>query len=132
MPASKYLQRREALVCFVYGYLAECGFTPSPGTLSQVMGWPKSTCQEYLKRLRRELPLPTASSPSQYRYLKYRQEILELIRVFSDLHGYAPSLRWLAVESDLSPASVLKYLRRMREQGLLTFDEGVARSIRVR
>jgi hypothetical protein len=132
MPASKYLQRREALVCFVCSYLSECGFTPSPATLSQVMGWPISTCQEYLKRLRREILLPAASSPSQRRYLKYRQEILEHIRVFFDQHGYAPSLRWLAVESDLTPTTFGKYLRRMREQGLVDFDEGVPRSIRVK
>jgi DNA-binding IclR family transcriptional regulator len=132
MPASKYLQRREALICFVCEYLADCGFTPSAVTLSQVMGWPISTCQEYLKRLRREILLPAPSSPSQRRYLKYRQVILELIRVFSELHGYAPSLRWLAAESDLSPTTTRKYLERMRQQGLVAFDEGVPRSIRVK
>jgi hypothetical protein len=132
MPGSKYLQRRETLVCFVRAYIAESGFTPSPATLSQVLGWPASTCQEYLSRLRKEAQLPTPSSPNQRRFLMHRQHILELIREFYILHGYAPSLRWLALESDLSPTTLGKYLRLMREQGLVDFQEGIPRSIRVK
>jgi hypothetical protein len=132
MPDSKYLQRRAALVCFVRGYLLENGFTPSAATLSQALGWPASTCQEYLRRLRKEIPLPAPSSNNQRRYLVHRQHLLELIEEFYALYGYAPSLRWLAAESDLSPTTLGKYLRCMRAQGLVDFNEGVARSIRVK
>jgi len=131
MPDSKYLQRREALVCFVRAYLLESGYTPSPTILSQALGWPASTCQEYLKRLHKEIPLPSAAFSYRRRFLAHRQQILELIQEFYALHGYSPSLRWLAVESDLSPTTLSKYLRILREQGLVDFDEGVARSIRL-
>jgi hypothetical protein len=132
MPGSKYLQRRAALVFFVRAHIAENGFIPSPATLSQALGWPASTCQEYLKRLRREIPLPVPASPEQHRFLRHRQHILELILEFNTQHGYAPSLRWLASESDLSPTTVGKYLRRMRAQGLVDFEEGIPRSIRLK
>jgi len=132
MPDSKYLQRREALVCFVRAYLLECGDTPSPTTLSQALGWPASTCQDYLRRLRKEILLPSPSFSNRRRFLAHRQHILELIQEFYALHGYAPSLRWLAVESGLSPTTLGKYLRRMREQGLVDFSKGIPRSIRVK
>jgi hypothetical protein len=131
MPDSKYLQRLAALDCFIRAYLLESGFTPSPTVLSQALGWPASICQEYLKRLRKEILLPSPSFSNQRRFLAHRQHILELIQEFYALHGYAPSLRWLAMESDLSPTTLGKYLRILREQGLVDFDEGVARSIRV-
>jgi DNA-binding IclR family transcriptional regulator len=132
MPASKYLQRREALVCFVRAYLLECGDTPSPTILSQALGWPASTCQDYLTRLRKEILLPSSSFSRRRRFLAHRQHILELIQEFYALHGYAPSLRWLAVESGLSPTTLGIYLRRMREQGLVDFSQGIPRSTRVR
>lgn len=130
MPRSKFRQRRKALVGFVRAYLLECGCTPSPTLLSQALGWPASTCQAYLKRLRKEILLPPSSN--RQRFLAHRQRILELIQEFYALHGYAPSLRWLAVESDLSPTTLGKYLRILREQGLIDFDEGIPRSIRVK
>ena len=131
MPDSKYLQRREALVCFIRAYLLESGFTPSSAVLSQAFGWSVSTCQDYLKRLRKEILLPSPSFSNRRRFLAHRQHILELINEFYALHGYAPSLRWLALESDLSPTTLGKYLRILRAQGLVDFDEGVARSIRM-
>jgi DNA-binding transcriptional ArsR family regulator len=131
MPDSKYLQRREALVCFVRAYLFEYGYTPSPTILSQALGWPASTCQDYLRRLRKEILLPSSSFSNRKRFLAHRQQILELIQEFNALHGYSPSLRWLAVESGLSPTTLGKYLRILREQGLVDFDERVSRSIRL-
>jgi SOS-response transcriptional repressor LexA len=127
-----YLQRRSELVDFVRGYIEENGFTPSPTILSQALGWPRSTCQGYLKQLRKEIPLPGASSSYQSNFDKNRKHLLQLIRAFSSQHGYAPSLRWLAGESNLSPTTLHKYLRSMREAGLIDFNEGVLRSIRER
>jgi hypothetical protein len=132
MPASKYFQRRAALVCFVSAYLLECGDIPTPATLRQALGWPVSTCQNYLKRLRLENLLPSPSFPKQRIFQAHRQHLLELIQEFYALHGYAPSLRWLALESGLSPTTIGKYLRRMREQGLVEFNQGIPRSLRVK
>jgi DNA-binding IclR family transcriptional regulator len=127
-----YLQRRAELVGFVRGYIEENGYTPSPTILSQALGWPRSTCQGYLKQLRQEFILPNVSSSYQRRYYRNRKRLLELVRTFSLQHGYAPSLRWLAGESNLSPTTLSKYLRHMREEGLIDFNEGILRSIRAK
>lgn len=59
-------------------------------------------------------------------------KILAYIRLFKDSFGYSPSLRQIAHATDTSSISVISYnLDRLQEQGYISRDKDVARSIRL-
>lgn len=58
--------------------------------------------------------------------------LVNAIRLYHDVHGYGPSIRDLADITEMSSTSVVVYwLRKLRDDGLVTYDDNVARSIRV-
>jgi hypothetical protein len=132
MTPSKYPQRRLVLLSFVQPYIAEHGFTPTPTTLSRLLGWPQSACTGYLQRLRLELPLPTTRPSKPTSYLFHRQPLLDLIKTYTAQKGFPPTLRDLASETGLSPTTLSKYLRCMRAEGLVDYAPGITRSMRVK
>ena len=132
MSKSKYLERYPELVRYVQAQIAETGYTPSAHQLSQQWGWPKSTCHGYLQRLRAELTLPPARPGYLYGYLRSRQPLLKQIQDYTDLHGFAPSLRSLASATGLSPNTLRSYLHRLRQEGLVDFDSSISRSLRLK
>ena len=59
-------------------------------------------------------------------------EILCFIEFYWDEHGYAPSVRDICAALGFnSPATVAHYLRRMREQGLVEYEDRIPRTVRV-
>lgn len=132
MTKSKYLERRAALLKFINAYAAEHGVRPSAVTLSRRLGWSTSTCRGYLRRLGKELPLPPHKPPVHSRYASCRQSLLRLIQYHTKRQGFAPTQRWLAGETGLSPTTLRRYLYRLREEGWIEFVPGSARSLRVK
>jgi len=132
MSASKYTQRLPALQDFVQAYIAEHGYTPSASTLSRRLGWPQTVCQGYLERLRSEISLPPSRPAKGRAYRFHRPRLLQLIQTYASENGLAPTLRSLAGESGLSTTTLRKYLRCMQDEGLVDYEPGIPRSIRVR
>jgi SOS-response transcriptional repressor LexA len=132
MTESKYIERRQALVEFICAYAAEHGVRPSAFTLSRRLGWSSSTCRGYLRRLGKELPLPPPRLPVHSRYASCRQSLLRLIQYHTKRQGFAPSQRWLAGETGLSPTTLRRYLYRLQDEGWIEFTPGAARSLRVK
>ncbi|HEY9721607.1 MAG TPA: winged helix-turn-helix transcriptional regulator [Oscillatoriaceae cyanobacterium] len=60
-----------------------------------------------------------------------RGKMLRLIRDYHDAHGYAPSFRDLGDGVRLSPGTVTYHLQRLQLAGLVAWDEGIARSLRL-
>lgn len=59
-------------------------------------------------------------------------EILRFIESYWDKKGYAPSVRDICAALGFkSPATVAHYLRRMREQGLVEYEDRIPRTVRV-
>jgi len=131
MSISKYPQRRAILLAFVMKYIAKHSFTPSPSTLRRHLGWPQTACQGYLRRLRQELPLPPSAPSPRSRYPIHRPLLLRLIQEYTASNGFAPTLRNLAGETGLAPATLHKYLLRMQAEGLVEYRPGISRSIRI-
>lgn len=58
--------------------------------------------------------------------------IVEFVRQFHATHGYAPNFREVAIGVGLASISALNHhLLRLKEQGLVTWTPGIARSIRI-
>lgn len=64
---------------------------------------------------------------------KRQQAILEAIKDFHSVHGYSPSLREIiSLTGGTMSTSVVSYnLRRLREQGVLAFEDGQTRTVRL-
>jgi len=59
-------------------------------------------------------------------------EILRFIESYWNENGYAPSFRDICAALGFkSPATVAHYLRRMREQGLVEYEDRIPRTVRV-
>lgn len=59
-------------------------------------------------------------------------EILRFIESYWDKKGYAPSVRDICTALGFkSPATAAHYLRRMREQGLVEYEDRIPRTVRV-
>lgn len=59
-------------------------------------------------------------------------DIVRFIRSYWEKNGYAPSTRDICSGLGLSsPATVSQYLRRMREQGLVEYEDRIPRTVRV-
>ena len=59
-------------------------------------------------------------------------EILSFIESYWDENGYAPSVRDICAALGFkSPATAAHYLRRMREQGLVEYEDRIPRTVRV-
>ena len=57
-------------------------------------------------------------------------QVLGAIEWFHREHGYAPSIRDIvALEGLSSPSVVHRHLRKLREMGYITFEDGISRSI---
>lgn len=131
MSPSKYQQRREALLSFVQASIAQNGCTPSAAAVSKKFGWSPNACQGYIRQLRDEMDLPPAPPTYRGRCPLHSHLLLELIRSHTAQHGYAPSLRWLAGESGLSITALRKHLRKLQGRGLVDFEPGIPRSLRL-
>jgi SOS-response transcriptional repressor LexA len=128
---SKYAERRQALARFISEFAAAHGCCPSAAQVSRQMGWSKSSCQGYLRRLGAEQPLPAPCRRKRDRYALYLPQLLRLIQDYSAQNGFAPVTRELASETGLSPTSIRSYLRRMQQEGWIDFQPRTARSLRV-
>ena len=59
-------------------------------------------------------------------------EILRFIDSYWNEKGYAPSVRDICAALGFkSPATVAHYLRRMREQGFVEYEDRIPRTVRV-
>ena len=59
-------------------------------------------------------------------------EILRFIDSYWNEKGYAPAVRDICAALGFkSPATVSQYLRRMREQGLVEYEDRIPRTVRV-
>lgn len=55
--------------------------------------------------------------------------VLAAVEAFWAQHGYSPSLQDVAKAVPLSKSNSYAHLKRLRELGAVTFDDGIARSI---
>lgn len=61
-----------------------------------------------------------------------QEQFLAIVRTFSDLHGYAPSVREIGERMGIqSPNGVVGHIRALVRKGLLTWNPKTARSLRV-
>jgi SOS-response transcriptional repressor LexA len=60
-----------------------------------------------------------------------RRQVWAFIQAFVDEHGYAPSLREIGAGVWLSPSNAQKWVWRLVADGVLDFQPGVSRSIRL-
>jgi repressor LexA len=58
-------------------------------------------------------------------------EIYRFIIDFQQLRGYSPTFREIAAGVGLSLSTVTAHLNALRDKGAVTWDEGIARSIRL-
>lgn len=59
-------------------------------------------------------------------------EVLRFIESYWEKNGYAPSYRDICTALGFkSPATVGYYLRKMREQGLVEYEDRIPRTLRV-
>lgn len=59
-----------------------------------------------------------------------QRQVLEAVARFWSLHHYAPPTAWVQEESGISSRPLLwGYLRKLREAGLVRFENGDARSL---
>ena len=59
-------------------------------------------------------------------------QILQVIERYIAVHGCSPSNREIAAAAGLkSPSTVLRYLRRLKADGYVTYQPGVPRTVRV-
>ena len=59
-------------------------------------------------------------------------EILRFIESYWNEKGYAPAVRDICAALGFkSPATAAHYLRRMREQGLVEYEDRIPRTVRV-
>ena len=59
-------------------------------------------------------------------------EILRFIESYWNEKGYAPSVRDICAAIGFkSPATAAHYLRKMREQGLVEYEDRIPRTVRV-
>jgi len=56
-------------------------------------------------------------------------EVLEFIRAFSEGNGYAPSVRELSIQFEISLNAVQCHLEALEKKGAIHRTNGVARSI---
>ena len=62
-----------------------------------------------------------------------QKEIYIIIKEFIDQFGYSPSIRELCELYGLnSPATMLYHLRNLRDLGVIDFQDGKTRTIRVK
>lgn len=59
------------------------------------------------------------------------EKILSFISSYIEAYGYSPSMRDIAKATGLSIAPTKYRLDRLRESGAITFEDGMARTIRV-
>lgn len=60
-----------------------------------------------------------------------RDGILTAVQTLTNANGQAPSLREVADVADISVATLHSYLRRMRDEGVVTWTEKHHRSLQV-
>lgn len=59
------------------------------------------------------------------------QAIYDTIEAYTQAHGYAPSIRDIAVACHVGKTTVVYYLDKLEAYGYLTRDFGQARSVRL-
>ena len=60
------------------------------------------------------------------------ETIVNFIKDYISKNGYSPSVRDIGASVGISSAGSMKYrLHKLREKGLITFDDGKPRTIRV-
>lgn len=64
-------------------------------------------------------------------YKDHRSEVLKVIREKDLSHGKPPSIRELAGAVDVGVATMHHYLERLREEGLVEWQPGKHRSLRL-
>jgi repressor LexA len=58
-------------------------------------------------------------------------EIYEFIKAYRAEHGYAPTFRDVASGVGLYLTTVIAHLKALKNKGFVTWNEGIARSLRV-
>lgn len=58
-------------------------------------------------------------------------EVAEIIEQYDQRHGYAPSVRDIAVQLGISPNGVQHHLEALERKGAISRRPGMARSLRV-
>ena len=60
-----------------------------------------------------------------------RSQIAEAIRIGTETHGFAPSLRELSEVLRVSPSCVAQHLDAMRARGEVAWEDGKGRTLRL-
>lgn len=68
--------------------------------------------------------LPQPLTPRQ-------QDVLEWIAGYIDTHGYSPTVREIASHYGWTTNGVMCHLRPMRKKGVITWQDGQARTMRI-
>lgn len=59
-------------------------------------------------------------------------QILEAIRRYRNEHGYSPSMREVGASVGIKSPSAIKYrLGRLRQLGLVSYEDGMPRTLKV-
>lgn len=62
---------------------------------------------------------------------KKQQEFLNFIAKYIENYGYSPSIRDLCNVFERSPGSVHPMLKKLKQKGLITYEENKARTIKI-
>lgn len=69
--------------------------------------------------------------PRQSLYLFKRDGIIDAVQTLTDATGKPPSLREIASVADVSVATLHSYLKKMRQEGVIEWNERHHRSLKV-
>ena len=58
-----------------------------------------------------------------------RKEVYDFIVKYRDEHGFAPALRDISAGMSLSLAAVAFHVKNLSEDGLISYQKGISRSI---
>lgn len=66
----------------------------------------------------------------QSNMLSIKTRVLQYVRLYIAKHGYPPAIRDIVNDCGISSTSVVAYnLKRLQEEGVLSYTPGIARSI---
>ncbi len=67
---------------------------------------------------------------SQSSTLSIKAKVLQYVRLYHSRHGFSPSIRDIVNDCGISSTSVVAYnLKKLEEDGVLSYTPGLARSI---
>jgi SOS-response transcriptional repressor LexA len=75
--------------------------------------------------------MPTSPFPAPPLLSVRQAQLVKVVEAMTDQHGYAPSLREVALEMGVSFGRVAQLVRSTAAKGAMTYAPGIARSLRV-